>query len=65
MTLNYLIYILQKLDFQDELLYIFEYGMGCIINKEYGKMIFRMIEFSKLYEKAEDSDSSIDINNNL
>ncbi|MFV2015441.1 MAG: histidine phosphatase family protein, partial [Candidatus Heimdallarchaeota archaeon] len=41
LTLNYLIYILQKLDFQDELLYIFEYGMGCIINKEYGKMIFR------------------------
>lgn len=64
LTLNYLIYILQKLGFQDELLYLFEYGMGCIINKEYGKLIFRMIEFSNFHGKIEGIDLDNDINNN-
>lgn len=64
LTLNYLIYILQKLGFQDELLYLFEYGMGCIINKEYGKLIFRMIEFSNFYGKTDDTVPDSDINNN-
>ncbi|MHA2278056.1 MAG: histidine phosphatase family protein [Candidatus Kariarchaeaceae archaeon] len=53
LILNYLIYILQKLGFQPELLYLFEYGMGCIINKEYGQTVFRMIEFRNYYDKIE------------
>ncbi|MCE7734268.1 MAG: histidine phosphatase family protein [Candidatus Heimdallarchaeota archaeon] len=64
LTLNYLIYILQNLGFQDELLYLFEYGMGCIINKEYGKLIFRMIEFTNFYGKSGDMASDDNINSN-
>jgi broad specificity phosphatase PhoE len=61
LILNYIIYILQKLGFQPELLYLFEYGMGCVINKEYGQSVFRMIEFRNFYDKVE----LRDVNNNL
>lgn len=50
LTLNYLIYILQNIGFQSELLYLFEHGMGCVLNKEYGKMVFRMTELTKYYD---------------
>ena len=65
LTLNYLIYILQNIGFQDDLLYLFEYGMGCIINKEYEKLIFRMIEFSNFFEKSEDIQTDETTSNNL
>ena len=54
LVLNYLVYILQNLDFQSDLLYLFEHGMGCILHKEHGKTLFRMIELRKFYENNEE-----------
>ena len=49
LTLNYLIYILHDIGFQSELHYLFEHGMGCILKKEHGKMVFRVTELRKFY----------------
>ena len=52
LTLNYLIYILHNIGFQSELNYLFEHGMGCILSKEHGKMVFRIAELNRFYENV-------------
>ncbi|OLS29452.1 MAG: putative phosphoserine phosphatase 2 [Candidatus Heimdallarchaeota archaeon LC_2] len=52
LTLIYLIYVLHNIGFQPELNYLFEHGMGCILNKEHGKMVFRIVELKKMYEEG-------------